>query len=262
MAETTYIEIQNPKETLPVVLRCYGKNYLQKQWYYKTGAAAHHLFYCLEGKGRVETQNNSIEIKKGDFWFYKKNMPIKYYPLENSFINNYINFDGQGTEMLLNHYSFPDILVFNSEKLKKQFMSIFEYIENDSEQDRVSADIYYLLVEMGKLCNVSAHADWFDKVIQNIKENYYKDISMKDIATFAGVSESALFKRFKKELNTTPILYINSIRINLAKRYLLNEPNLSIEEISKNVGFTSRCYFTKCFKEKVGVTPTQYKKRP
>lgn len=164
--------------------------------------------------------------------------------------------------MLVKHYSLPDVFTFNNEKLKKKFISIFEYIENDSEQDRISADIYYMLVEIGKLCKVSAAVDWLDNAIQYINDNYYKDISMKDISAFAGVSESTLFKRFKKEFHTTPILYINSIRINIAKRYLLNEPNLTIEEISKNVGFASRCYFTKCFKENVGATPTQYRKRP
>ena len=172
---------------------------------------------------------------------------------------DYICFDGQAANLLMDFYKIPNAFVFKSEILQIRFREIFEQIKNNY-QDRASSAIYSALVDMGNVCTVSETFDWFQKTLLFINENYYKDISANDIATFAQVSESALFKRFKKEKGISPVTYINSVRIEAAKQYLLNVPNISIEDVSKNVGFESRCYFTKCFKEKVGVTPTQFKK--
>lgn len=259
MPQTKYILVQTPQETLPIVLRTYCKDYVQRWWRYSEGALEHHLFYCVKGKGKIEADNKTFIVNEGDFWFFKRNIPITYYPIGNEFINNYVNFVGEASEMLLNHYQIPNVVVFKSEILKKRFPEIFEHLKNN-HQDRASATIYSALVEMGNVNKPNEKFGWFTKALKFINDNYYKDISTNDIASFCGVSESSLFKRFKKEMRTTPVLYINSVRINVSKQYLLNLPNLSIEEISKNVGFESRCYFTKCFKDKVGVTPTQYKK--
>ena len=52
--------------------------------------------------------------------------------------------------------------------------------------------------------------------------------------------------------------YINFKRIQEAKA-LLRDPTLKVSWIVERVGFTSRKYFEKVFKEMVGMTPTQYK---
>ena len=259
MAETKYIAIQNPKENLPIVLRFYCKNYLQKQWQYREGAEVNHLFFCTKGKGKIEFSKQTLTVNEGEFWFFKRGVPITYYPLTEEFVVDYICFDGQAADLLMDFYKIPNVLIFKSEILQIRFKEIFEHIKNNY-QDRASSAIYSALVEMGNVCTESETNDWFYIALKFINENYYKDISANDIATFAKVSQSALFKRFKKEKGISPVTYINNVRIDVAKQYLLNVPNLSIEEISKNVGFESRCYFTKCFKNSCGVTPMQFKK--
>ena len=53
--------------------------------------------------------------------------------------------------------------------------------------------------------------------------------------------------------------YINNFRIQKAKQLLLEEPNLSVKEVMYFSGFHSKTTFFKCFKDKVLLTPSQYR---
>ena len=64
---------------------------------------------------------------------------------------------------------------------------------------------------------------------------------------------------FKEELGLTFIEYLTKIRIDAAKRLLL-ETNMTVSEISDLVGYQDPSYFTKVFKKREGVTPTQFRR--
>ena len=53
--------------------------------------------------------------------------------------------------------------------------------------------------------------------------------------------------------------YLTSLRLQKAKT-LLKEPNLSIQEIAEQSGYTDYFYFTKVFKKAEGISPSKYRK--
>lgn len=99
-----------------------------------------------------------------------------------------------------------------------------------------------------------------NKVIRFIAQNYATPIVLDDLAKIVNVSKSTLIQTFKTALHTTPLQYINHIRLEKAKDLLLNTDS-SISEISEMVGFQSIHYFSRYFKSREQISPAEYRQR-
>ena len=93
-----------------------------------------------------------------------------------------------------------------------------------------------------------------------IDGNFNKDLSVYDVAAFAGVSESKLFKLFRESEEKTPVEYLKSVRVGKAKQMLIGK-ELKIFEIAKECGFSSAAYFCKVFREEIGCSPAAYREK-
>ncbi|MCQ2512437.1 MAG: AraC family transcriptional regulator [Lachnospiraceae bacterium] len=102
------------------------------------------------------------------------------------------------------------------------------------------------------------HADAVYKVIEYIKSNYRRHMSLEDIAASTYLSKTYLSSLFKKETGYSISEYINIVRIERSKSLLMEE-NMSIIEIANLCGFEDQSYFTKVFKNIVGITPKKYR---
>ena len=97
------------------------------------------------------------------------------------------------------------------------------------------------------------------KVCTYVDENLAKDISLDTAADFAGVSSFYLSKLFKEEKGETFINYISDKRLEKS-RQLLEQTELSIKEITAEVGYNDQNYFSRIFKSKYGLSPKEYRK--
>lgn len=86
------------------------------------------------------------------------------------------------------------------------------------------------------------------------------DLSVDDVARLMGMSRSVYFKKIKALTGIGPNDYFKSLRLQRAAE-LLDAGELSITEISYSIGIADSHYFSKCFKQKFGVTPTEYRNR-
>lgn len=87
------------------------------------------------------------------------------------------------------------------------------------------------------------------------------DLSLEQIATSLHVTSSHFSRKFKAKTATTPIKYRNHIKLNLAKKLLL-EKDQSIEAIAFQCGFHDVFYFSRFFKRQTGVSPSVYRHHP
>lgn len=93
-----------------------------------------------------------------------------------------------------------------------------------------------------------------------IRRNILQPLELAQIARHVGYSEYYLSKRFSKEMGVRVVDFIKDERINLAKIWLVTTSK-SVDEISETLQFNSRNYFGKVFSEKVGMTPSTYRKQ-
>lgn len=81
------------------------------------------------------------------------------------------------------------------------------------------------------------------------------DLQVSDISSELGLSQSQLTRKIKALTNYTPVELIRNMRLQKA-RTMLMATEKSVGEIAFAVGFTSLAYFSKCYKEAFGVSPT------
>lgn len=98
------------------------------------------------------------------------------------------------------------------------------------------------------------------RAIQYMHQNYFRDITMKDISGNVGIAEGYLSRIFKQSVRETVMEYLTGLRIRKAKM-LLEKTELPIIDISTYVGIDSRVYFSQMFKKNTGMSPGEYRKK-
>ena len=94
--------------------------------------------------------------------------------------------------------------------------------------------------------------------LQYVHANYQKPIKLSDVANVVHLNKSYLSQVFQKTMGITYSEYLEQLRVKSAKQ-LLKTTNKSASEIAEMVGFSSQNYFTKVFKNSVGVSPIRYR---
>ena len=94
-----------------------------------------------------------------------------------------------------------------------------------------------------------------------IQANYSNpDLGLSFLAVKLKISGAYLSSLFKAETGRNVSVYIADQRISRAK-YLLKRGNLKVNEVSKTVGFSSESYFIKLFKDREGMSPSQFRRQ-
>lgn len=98
-------------------------------------------------------------------------------------------------------------------------------------------------------------------IAQNyIMSNYTRDMKIAEIADFIGLSRSHLYRVFSEKYKKSPQQYLQSIRLEMAEKYLITT-DLPIKEIASKLGYKDQLFFSRTFKKYTGKSPTAYRKR-
>jgi len=98
------------------------------------------------------------------------------------------------------------------------------------------------------------------RVLDYIDENLHQPISIEQLANLIFISKDHLIRLFKKQMNTTPVHYINQKKIEKAQLMILVDED-NIQQLSFKLGFENISYFNRLFKKITGETPLSYRRR-
>lgn len=102
---------------------------------------------------------------------------------------------------------------------------------------------------------------FMDKLMELMEKNMDNgELLVDDLVQELAVSRSVFFKKLKTLTGLAPVEFIKEIRINRAAQ-LIGEGQYSMTQISYMVGINDPRYFSKCFKHKFGMTPTEYREK-
>lgn len=107
--------------------------------------------------------------------------------------------------------------------------------------------------------SIEAQDSGIEKALEYIKQHYYEDISLGDVAKKAYLSESYLSRKIKKILGIGFSEYITKLRIEKAKEYF-RDPNIKVTEVAAKLGYPDYRYFSHIFKKYTGYTPSEFSK--
>ncbi len=106
------------------------------------------------------------------------------------------------------------------------------------------------------ISQVDMESDFYAKFIEIITERLGDaELSVGDIAEQVGLSQSQLTRKIKALTNYTPVEIIRTMRLRQAKSQLCSTEK-TISEIAFEVGFTSLAYFSRCYKDEFGESPS------
>jgi len=98
-----------------------------------------------------------------------------------------------------------------------------------------------------------------NKVIEYLRDQYDANYSLEEAAQIAHLSPYHFIRTFKAFTGKSPYEYLILVKLNKAKE-LLSSNKSSITEICFKCGFNNLSNFINCFKKKVGVSPSEYRK--
>ena len=102
---------------------------------------------------------------------------------------------------------------------------------------------------------------FMDKLTELMEKNMDNgDLLVDDIVSELAVSRSVFFKKLKTLTGLSPIEFIKEMRVKRAAQ-LIETGEYNMTQISYMVGINDPRYFSKCFKNKYGITPTEYKEK-
>ncbi|MDD6466830.1 MAG: AraC family transcriptional regulator [Erysipelotrichaceae bacterium] len=101
--------------------------------------------------------------------------------------------------------------------------------------------------------------DLLNDIIQYINENIFEPLAIDEICKTFLISRSSLQTLFREQLNMAPKQYINELKLSKSK-FMIKEGKYTISEITVALGFGSIHYFSRKFKQRYGITPTDYAK--
>jgi two-component system response regulator YesN len=105
--------------------------------------------------------------------------------------------------------------------------------------------------------------DYSNHIVKATKEylesHYTDDISLESMAEYVNISPQYFSKLIKKTTGFNFIDWLSMLRVRKAKELLTNS-NLTVKEVCFMVGYKDPNYFSRIFKKRIGITPSEYVK--
>lgn len=165
--------------------------------------------------------------------------------------------------------SFLDMVInycyFHAKSVRKKFSvakkEIYETITNFTDYESTAEDVVSVLLDIvgAELEQSVKQPKLIDNIQEYLKTNYQKSITNIVLSKEFGFVPSYISRLFRQYSGgVSPGEYLSNYRIEKAKTIMQEHPDLLVKEIADMVGFHDAYYFSKTFKKKTGIWPTEY----
>lgn len=261
-----FLEIERRNET-----KAFNMSYTQFHDYYE-------LYFLLSGEREFFIESKLFLLQSGSFCivppFSMHKTEGEAYERINLYVSKNLLTDSENA--FLQNISEQCAFVFN----RKQLQFIIPLLKEASEVETADASkkrnfilsfiktvIAYMQTQMltpltptGTL-NSPKHSDTLIlQIVAYINKEYQQKLTLDMLAKKFYLSKNTLCKRFRDQMNCSPIQYAVYTRLNKAKMYL-SSTDKNVSEIAELCGFPSANYMGIIFKKQIGISPLNYRKK-
>jgi AraC-like DNA-binding protein len=232
------------------------------------GCQQYILIKCLKGIGYIRIRKHVHKIEANRVAIIPKGVPHSYWADDdNPWSIHWIHFDGPSVlekYPILKEFQLQKLYRNQSTTITSSFVTMLDnlnFFMIESTVEHAVLTLRYILntIFIGIVFTKPEKEDHVKNAISFMKSNVFSSLTLSEIAEECNISKSQLSLLFSKEMNTSPINFFLTLKIELAVKYLLLT-DMNIKEIGYRLGFKDQYYFSRLFKNIMGVSPLQYKK--
>lgn len=231
------------------------------------------LLYIAEGRGTLTTASaGRYSISEGDIFLIFPGEWHTYSPNPETGWKEYwigfkgINIDSRVSAGFFSKHS-PIYRVGYNDTLISLFKEAIQVAKKQEKhfQQLLAGIVNYMLglafsIDSNKKLKNSMNLELVNRARAFMQENIETNIEMPEIADHLIISYSSFRHIFKQYTGIAPSQYYLNLKIQRAKD-MLKSSSASIKEISYILHFDTPEYFTKLFKKKTGLTPSQFREQ-
>lgn len=264
-----------------------GEAHCRANWNFKDISSPFtRMYYVTEGHARIILPDKTQDLRPGFMYIVPAFTPHSYVCRE-EFRHYYIHIYNEAGHDILEDWDLPTEILPDSgilARIRKLHelcpeMELTQtdphYYDNNSILDRniqknkrrelyarveSRGIIYQLLAQFlhGAHPKQYVEDERITRMLEHIRANLEGRTDLDSLAAFSCLSKDHLIRIFKREMNMTPLAYVNRKKIEKAQLRLVTE-TASVKEIAYQLGFEDQTYFNRMFKKITGTTPTGYR---
>lgn len=237
----------------------------------KNGLQGNFLFYCVDGKGEYMLEGKKYKVSANEFFILPQNKEHSYnsnekdpwsiywiyfagtnltafnqlLTVQSCFEPKYIKSDGEIILLFNKMYKILE-LGFSIDNLVFANFCLTQFISSFIYNSR-----YFPAIE-------NTEIDSVEKAILYMQEKVNDTITLKELSSYSNYSVSRFSILFKQKTGYAPMDYFMQMKIQQACK-LLDFSTRSIKDIAITIGFDDPYYFSKRFKQLIGVAPIKYR---
>lgn len=238
--------------------------YLHSDWQCETVCSPYSRIYLVQsGKGMIAYNGKKIEMTAGNIYIIPAELDFSYscdcYLQKIYFHINLLRYNGY--DFLAEH---GECIILRDRQEEIEYVTK-QWARKDIFQAMSIKSLLYKIVveaisqEGISLGEIEIYSELIKKAMKVIGGNLKATLTVEDVAEMLYVSPGSLQKRFRREVGVPIGRYVDD-RLMFKAEQLLRLREVSIKEISEQLGFCDQFYFSRCFSKRYGISPLKYRK--
>lgn len=230
------------------------------------------LMYIEKGESVITVNGKKYDVDQGDMVVVFPNMIHSYDNETDDEIATFIIFNSEFFEdtilTFMNYEPINPVIKSNMihEDVQYAIRSLCKEVQyNEVNTDAARSLIKLILsrilpiMQLKKSSN-NKGTNLISDIVTYICNNYTKEISLDTLSENFGVNKYYISKIFNSKIQISLSDYVNGFRIELAKKLLKSNEEMSILEISEQCGFETQRSFNRVFQKFCGTSPREFRK--
>ncbi|QPC83363.1 AraC family transcriptional regulator [Phototrophicus methaneseepsis] len=239
------------------------------------GAQEHILIFCTDGSGWYEIDGQRGTVQQNEALLIRRNTPHVYAASDKSpWSINWLHFIGSSADLFVRQLSADEHTVAvdddTSTTLGKLFSDCCNALATGFVLQRMiyaSQTLHHLLATLffdnrafAPMLQTSRFHN-LDATLAYLEQNIDNPLTLADMAAHARLSPSHFSRLFKEQTGYSPMDYFIHLKMQTACK-LLYLTDLTVREVSFELGYSDPYYFSRLFKKVMGMSPMQYRSQP
>ena len=235
------------------------------------------LIYCVRGEGWYKQDGELCTVPANHFFILPAEQNHQYGSSpDNPWYIYWIHFKGSHAKYVYERLPGLQRIDMDNDSRINDRISFFEELiaalELGHDEDMICYANLSLSHLLGTFMYVQSYRNvklrkkgeqntfFISRATHYMNENLEKKITLKEIASHFGYSESHFYRLFMKEIHYSPMSYFLHIKIERACQLLIHT-DMKVNQISFKLGFEDPYYFSRIFTKMIGMSPKKYREK-